>query len=92
MKLTSNSIPFTEPILGQNQAFRVGTKVGEAQSAGMNGFVCSWLIAWHLTTHQPELIMSKQEFSKLQAWHQHFLQDKQLRIWLCKNSAAAPEC
>lgn len=60
MRLKSNSIQCTEPIIGHNQAFRLVTKVGKGHSAGIDSIVYHWIMACYLRTHQPELIMSKQ--------------------------------
>ena len=90
MKLGSNSIQCAEPILGQKQAFRAVTKVGKDQSAGMDSIVCSWIMAWYLRTHQPELIMLKQ--NSLRALESALPKDIQLRMCRCNDSKSSFEC
>lgn len=71
---------------GHNQAFRLVTKVGKDQSAGMDSIVYHWLMTWLSKDTSTRTDYVKPEFSKWEPWSQHFLKNKQLRMCTCNDS------
>ena len=68
---------------GRNQAFRLVTKVGKDQSAGMDSIVYRWVMTWLSKDTSTRTDDVKPEFSKWEPWSQHFLKNKQLRMCAC---------